>query len=226
VTGAAQMRRTFLRYRPLLDQLNACFEDGPFAGLPRGYFRVALIDPPWTFHAWSHRGDGKGACQHYCCQSLEEIIALPVDQLMAPDAAIFLWVVQPMLPEALCVTAAWGFEYRTVAFVWLKMPATWSEGLFPLRIRPRMGLGYHTRSGSEQCWLALRGKGYKRQSMGVEQVLFAPVREHSRKPDEVAVRIEQLAGDVPRIELFAREQRPGWSAWGDQLRLNLFGGAS
>src|SRR5262249_7911170 len=122
---------------------------------------------------------------------------------------------------ALRVLEAWGFEYRTVAFVWLKMPALWREGLFPLRIRPRIGLGYHTRSGSEQCWLALRGKGYKRQSMAVEQVLFAPIREHSRKPEEVARRIDLLIGDIPRIELFAREQRPGWSAWGDQL--NLFG---
>ena len=144
----------------MLDQFHAHFEDGPFAGLPRGYFRVAHVDPPWTFHAWSHRGDGKGACQHYRCQSLEDIIALPVDQLMAPDAALFLWVVQPMLPEALQVIRAWGFEYRTVAFVWNKMPASWSADQLPLRIKPRMGLGYHTRSGTEQCWLALRGKGY------------------------------------------------------------------
>jgi N6-adenosine-specific RNA methylase IME4 len=208
----------------MLDQTHARFEGGPFAGLPRGHYRVALVDPPWTFHAWSHRGEGKGACQHYRCQSLEEIIALPVDQLMAQDAALFLWVVQPMLPEALRVLAAWGFEYRTVAFVWLKMPRGWRKDETPLRIRPRMGLGYHTRSGSEQCWLALRGNGYKRQAMGVEQVLFAPIREHSRKPNEVVKRIDQLVGDVPRIELFAREQSPGWSAWGDQVQLNLFGG--
>jgi hypothetical protein len=85
---------------------------------------------------------------------------------------------------------------------------------------------YHTRSGSEQCWLALRGRGYRRQNMAVEQVLFAPIREHSRKPDEVRARIDRLVGDVPRIELFAREQAPGWHAWGDELRLNLFGGRS
>jgi N6-adenosine-specific RNA methylase IME4 len=200
----------------MLDQFHAHFEDGPFAGLPRGYFRVAHVDPPWTFHAWSHRGDGKGACQHYRCQSLEDIIALPVDQLMAPDAALFLWTVQPMLPEALQVIRAWGFEYRTVAFVWNKMPASWSADQLPLRIKPRMGLGYHTRSGTEQCWLALRGKGYRRHSMGVEQVVFAPLREHSRKPDEVAARIDRLVGDIPRIELFAREQRLGWICWGNE----------
>jgi N6-adenosine-specific RNA methylase IME4 len=208
----------------MLDQLPARFESGPFAGLPRGYFRIALIDPPWTFHAWSHRGEGKGACQHYRCQSLEEIIALPVDQLMAADAAVFLWVVQPMFPEALRVITAWNFEYRTKAFVWIKMPKRWNANHLPLRIRPRMGLGYHTRSGTEDCWLALRGKGYRRQSMGVEQVVYAPIREHSRKPDEVRVRIDQRVGGIPRIELFAREQAPGWNAWGDELQLNLFGG--
>jgi N6-adenosine-specific RNA methylase IME4 len=163
----------------VLNSLNARFECGPFAGLPRAHYRVAHVDSPWTFHAWSHRGNGRGACQHYRCQSLEEIISLPVDQLM---------------------------------------PKLWSEGLFPLRIRPRMGLGYHTRSGTEQCWLATRGKGYKRQSMAVEQVVFAPIREHLRKPDEVANRIDRLVGDAPRIEL-PRAQRPGWTAWGDQVGL-------
>jgi DNA polymerase len=195
------------------------FEHGPFVGLPRGYFKVAHIDPPWQFHAWSHRGDGKGACQHYQCQTLDDTMALPVSELVAPDAAIFLWVVQPMLPEAMRVLDAWGFTYRTVAFVWNKMPKNWSED--QARIQPRMGLGYHTRSGSEQCWLATRGKGYRRQddAKNIEQVVVAPIREHSRKPDEVAHRIDRLTGDVPRIELFAREQRPGWVCWGDQVGL-------
>ena len=194
----------------------ACFGGGPFVGLPRRNFRIGYIDPPWNFHAWSHRGEGKGACQYYPCQDLDTLKALPIGELMAPDAALFCWVVQPMLPEALEVLAAWGFSFRTVAFVWIKMPASWNEQQLPLRIRPRMGLGYHTRSGSEQCWLAIRGRGYKRQSMGIEQVVFAPVREHSRKPDEVANRIARLVGDVPRIELFARERRPGWTVWGNE----------
>jgi N6-adenosine-specific RNA methylase IME4 len=86
-----------------------------------------------------------------------------------------------------------------------------------------MGMGYHTRSGSEQCWLALRGKGYRRQNRAVEQIVFAPVREHSRKPDEVAARIDRLVGDVPRIELFARAQRAGWAAFGSEV--GKFGGA-
>jgi N6-adenosine-specific RNA methylase IME4 len=195
------------------------FNDGPFAGLPRGHYRVAYVDPPWRFYPWSHRGDGKGACQHYECMSLESVCALPVKDLMAPDAALFLWAVQPMLPEAMRVISAWGFEFRTVAFVWVKMPTKWTAASG--RIRPRLGLGYHTRSGAEQCWLATRNrkgkKPYIRQSNNIEQVLHAPIRAHSRKPDEFITRIERLVGDVPRIELFARTQRPGWAAWGNEI---------
>jgi len=191
------------------------FTAGPFIGLPRGHFRVCYADPPWRFHAWSHRGEKKGACQHYQTRALDEICTLPVAELMAPDAALFLWVVQPMLPEAVQVLRAWGFEYRTVAFVWNKMPASWTETSG--RVRPRLGLGYHTRSGAEQCWLAIRGRGYERQCKGVEQVIHAPLRAHSQKPDEIVERIERLVGDVPRIELFARTHRPNWSAWGDEL---------
>lgn len=186
--------------------------------LPQGDYRVIVADPPWQFAAWSHRGEGKGASQHYDCMTLEKLCALPVQNIAAEDAALFLWVVQPMLPEALKVIEAWGFEFRTVAFVWVKMPSSWSDAQFSLapRTRPRMGLGYHTRSGCEQCWLALRGKGYKRQAQGIEQVLHAPLRQHSRKPEEIMARIEALVGDVPRVELFARRKRAGWDVWGNE----------
>ena len=80
------------------------------------------------------------------------------------------------------------------------------------------GLVFTTRSGSEQCWIATRGRGYKRQSRSVAQVIHAPIREHSRKPDEAAERIERLVGgDVSKIELFARTRRPGWTSWGDEV---------
>lgn len=190
-----------------------------FGEVQRGY-GVVYADPPWQFHAWSHRGEGKGASQHYDCLTLDQICELPVKDIVADDAALFMWVVQPMLPEALRVIGAWGFEFKTVAFAWVKMKSTWSgDKLFydPNDVAPRLGLGYHTRSGFEQCWLAVRGKGYKRRAQGVPQVLHAPLREHSRKPDEVAARIEALVGDIPRIELFARSRREGWDAWGNQV---------
>jgi N6-adenosine-specific RNA methylase IME4 len=194
----------------------------PFAGLRRQYYGALYIDPPWKFHAWSHRGEGKGACQHYACMSLADVCSLPVAQLAADDAVLFMWVVQPLLREAMQVLDAWEFSYRTVAFYWVKMPKTWTPESG--RVRPRLGLGYHTRSGAEQCWLAVRGKGYKRQAQGIEQVLHSPLRRHSQKPDEIARRIERLVGDVPRLEMFARVRRPGWDCFGDEL--DLFGGAA
>lgn len=187
---------------------------------PTGKYKVIYADPPWQFEAWSHRGEGKGASQHYDCMSLADICALPVAEIAEDDAALFIWVVQPQLPEAMKLIEAWGFKFKTVAFAWIKMPKSWEgDGQLSMmpRIKPRMGLGYHTRSGMEQCWLAIRGKGYKRQKQGVEQVLFSPLREHSRKPDEIAARIEALVGNVPRIELFARQNRPGWDAWGNEV---------
>jgi N6-adenosine-specific RNA methylase IME4 len=191
------------------------FDSGPFVGLPRHYFKVAYIDPPWRFQTWSHRGQGKGASQHYETWSFERLKALPVPELMVPDGAVFSWVVQPLLPEAVQLLTHWECPFRSVGFIWVKMPPSWTEASG--RIRPRLGLGYHTRSGTEQCWLGIRGKGYKRQCQGVEQVLHAPIRAHSQKPDEIANRIARLVGDVPRIELFARTRRPGWVSWGDEL---------
>jgi N6-adenosine-specific RNA methylase IME4 len=186
-------------------------------------YKVIYADPPWNFAVWSHRGEGKGASQHYQCMSLADICNLPVADICEDDAALFMWVVQPMLPEALRVIEKWGFIYRTVAFIWVKMPQSWCDphtmrqlSLVPTRIEPRLGLGYHTRSGAEQCWLAIRGKGYKRSKQSVAQVLHAPIREHSRKPDEIAQRIVELTGNVSRIELFARDLRHGWDCWGDE----------
>jgi N6-adenosine-specific RNA methylase IME4 len=188
----------------MFDQSQAhVFRTGPFIGLPVGHYCAALIDPPWSFRTWSARGKGKSADRHYACQSLDDIISLPIDALMATDAVLFLWVIQSHFPQALRALEAWGFTYKTVAFVWVK---------------PRLGMGFHTRAQSEQCWLATRGKGYQRQSKSVRQVVFAAVREHSRKPDAVAHRIDQLVGNIPRIELFGRsEQRPGWTVWGDEV---------
>lgn len=182
---------------------------------PQGPFEVILADPPWSFAAWSHRGEGRGASQHYNCMSLQDIKALPVSSIAWKDAALFLWVVQPMLPEALELIEAWGFKFKTVAFAWVKIKGK-QDRLFYSGEDVRMGLGYHTRAGMEQCWLATRGKGYERMSQGEAQVIFSPLREHSRKPDEIQDAIVRLCGDVPRCELFARQEREGWMTWGNE----------
>jgi N6-adenosine-specific RNA methylase IME4 len=135
--------------------------------------------------------------------------ALPTAELVAPDCVLFLWAIDPMLPEALEVIKAWGFVYKTTAFTWIK-PCKTKAGF-------RIGCGYWTRANPESCLLATRGHP-KRLHRDVPQLVVAPIREHSRKPAEIHARIERLVGG-PYLELFARERVPGWDAFGDELGL-------
>lgn len=140
--------------------------------------------------------------------SLEELTALPVSDLADTDSILFLWVTFPQLPEALRLIKAWGFRYKTVAFVWLKTnrkARTWFYGL-----------GFWTRGNAEICLLATKGHP-KRQSAGVHQLIVSPVEQHSKKPDIVRDKIVALMGDLPRIELFARQKSPGWDVWGNEV---------
>lgn len=171
-------------------------------------YSVILADPPWAFRAWSNKGMGRSAEQHYSTMRLENIKALPVADLAAEDCVLFLWATFPMLKEALEVIDVWGFTYKTVAFTWVKENRK-SPGLF-------WGLGYWTRANAEVCLLATRGSP-KRQSAAVHQVILSPIEQHSKKPDAVRERIVALMGDVPRAELFARQETPGWDVWGNEV---------
>jgi N6-adenosine-specific RNA methylase IME4 len=121
--------------------------------------------------------------------SISELCALPVADLAAKDSALFLWATFPQLPEALRLIQAWGFTYKSVAFVWLKQNRK-SPGWF-------YGLGFWTRGNAEVCLLATRGHP-KRQAANVHQFIISPVREHSRKPEEAREKIVALMGDLPR----------------------------
>lgn len=140
--------------------------------------------------------------------------ALQVQAVAAPDCTLFMWVVWPLLPEALTLISAWGFAYKTCGFAWIKADASQME-MFQEDIDPYMGLGYWTRANSEVCLLATRGAP-KRRDAGVRQAIVEPKREHSRKPDCVYERIERLV-DGPYLELFARNTRPGWTSWGNEV---------
>lgn len=122
-----------------------------------------------------------------------------------------MWATFPMLREALDVIEAWGFSYKTVAFNWVKQNRN-GTGIF-------MGLGNWTRSNSEICLLATKGKP-KRISGSVRSIVLSPLQQHSRKPAEIRNRIVELMGDLPRIELFAREAAPGWDVWGNVATLS------
>ena len=140
--------------------------------------------------------------------SIESISALPVSSLTDNDAILFLWVTLPLLPEALNVIRAWGFIYKTAAFVWIKQNKK-SASLF-------WGLGHWTRANAEICLLATKGHP-KRFSAKVHQVIISPVEEHSKKPDVIRKKIVELAGNLPRVELFARQATPGWDVWGNEV---------
>ena len=199
-----------------------------FDPLPRNTFGTILADPPWRFKTWNNqtaikRRSGTNVCAatHYETMTLEDILALPVADLAVPDCVLLLWCSWPMLPEALQVIAAWGFEYKTCGFDWMKAHAAQIE-MFRDDADALMGMGYWTRANTEPCLLATRGKP-KRLHADVRMGIIEPRREHSRKPDCVHGRIERLVAG-PYVELFARERRPGWSAFGNQL--DHFNGSS
>lgn len=176
-------------------------------------YGAILCDPPWTFRVYSDKGKTRSAEQHYPCMTRDELRALPVaERWAAPDCTLFLWTTDPHLPEALALVRAWGFEYKTVAFHWMKLNKSvarnhhWSEFDF------FAGLGYWTRANPEMCLLATRGHP-KRIAKDVRRLIVAPRREHSRKPDEIYGLIERLVGG-PYVELFARQSREGWDSWG------------
>jgi N6-adenosine-specific RNA methylase IME4 len=143
---------------------------------------------------------------HYDCLNFEKLAALPVADVAADNCTLFLWATDPMLDKAFELIRAWGFEYKTVGFYWVKKNAK-SEGFFT-------GLGYWTRANPEQCLLATRGKP-RRHGKDVRKLVVEPRREHSRKPDQIRERIERLVAG-PYLELFARETKPGWDCWGNQ----------
>ena len=179
--------------------------DGQGGGRTIQNYQVIYADPPWDYQQCRLSGSAK---KHYPTMRIEELCALPVADIADRDCALFLWATFPQLPEALRLIQAWGFVYKTVAFVWVKQnrkALTWFYGL-----------GFWTRSNAEICLLATKGHP-KRQSAGIHQLVISPVEHHSKKPDEVREKIVALMGDVPQIELFARQQTPGWDVWGNEV---------
>jgi N6-adenosine-specific RNA methylase IME4 len=179
-------------------------------------FPVIYADPPWEFKVYSGKGKQRSAERYYDTESLEGIKALPIEALAAKDCTLFVWGVWPELPGALEVIRAWGFEYKTVAFVWVKQNSS-GDGL-------HTGMGYHTRANTEFCLLATRGSP-PRDDKGVHQVILSPVGAHSEKPEEARARIERLRIG-PYLELFGRRPVSGWTTWGNELAAELAAGAA
>ena len=177
-------------------------------------FGVILADPPWRFTTYSENGKGRSPEQHYACMSLVDIAAMPVAALAAQDSALLLWATMPQLPAALEIMHAWGFIYKTTAFVWIKA-AKHAKAVLLSGNGLHWGMGFWSRSNVELVLLGTRGAP-KRLAKNVHQVIVAPVAEHSRKPDETNRRIERLLPG-PYLELFARRPLAGWTVWGDEI---------
>lgn len=176
---------------------------------PDKKYNIIYADPPWSY---SDKGCNGNADSHYQTMKIDDICKLPVNTsgggIAADDCVLFLWTTYPMMKEALRLIEAWGFTYKSIAFQWVKQNRS-GKGYF-------FGLGRWTRGNTEPCLIAVKGKP-KRISASVSQLVFSPLRRHSEKPDEVRDRIVELMGDLPRIELFARNTAPGWDSWGNEV---------
>ena len=169
---------------------------------------MIYADPPWRY---TQKGLQGAAEKHYPTMGIDELCTLPVADLAAPDSVLFLWATFPQLPEALRLIEAWGFTYKSVAFVWLKKNRKADSWFY--------GLGFWTRGNAEVCLLGVT-PGFKAKTQirahNVHQIIEAPFEGHSKKPDETRRRIVELLGDVPRLEMFARQRADGWDAWGNE----------
>ncbi len=166
-------------------------------------YPVVLADPPWNFETWGE-GD-RNVTKYYPVMPTADICA--IQPPAADDCALFLWACWPKLLDAMQLIEAWGFTYRTVAWVWVKLNKS-SMGT-------HVGMGYYTRANTEPCLLAVRGR-MPVKAHDVQALIMTPVQEHSRKPDDQYHKIERLY-DGPYLELFARRKREGWHSWGNEV---------
>lgn len=186
-----------------------------FQGARRGHYACIAADPAWTFKSNSIAKPGRNARRHYACMTMKEIETLPVGDYAADNAALFLWITGPLLAIGahLPIMKAWGFKPSGMGFVWIKLNPR-AASLFFLKSDLAMGGGFTTRKGAEFCLIGKRGRSVRKDA-GVHEVIIEPRRQHSRKPEGFYERVERYA-DGPRLELFGRKHRLGWTVLGDQ----------
>lgn len=180
--------------------------DWPFGNLRPFSYAAIIADPPWRYELHSAAGEAKAPQAHYDCMTNEDISALPVGQLASGNCLLMMWATAPMLPVALDVLNAWGFRYVTSG-AWAKQSSTGRKWAF--------GTGYVLRSAAEFFIIGAVGSP-EYASRSVRNLIVSPVRGHSRKPDDQYSMMEALCPKAFGVELFARQTRPGWHAWGNQ----------
>lgn len=182
----------------------------------KGY-RVLIADPPWEYRNNTARG---GAGRHYSTMSLEELCSLPVQALAARDSILFLWTTWPQEEQAHELIRAWGFTYKT-GLPWIKTLEEPKSDLWDgLQWTPKMGNGFWLRGCSEPILIATRGNARCPAPEDRLLGLLAPTVKHSRKPDSIHILAERMSPG-PYLELFARETRPGWDVFGNEVENSI-----
>lgn len=176
-----------------------------FASLrPAGGFGLIMADPPWKTEMRSDKGLKKSPEAHYPTMPVTDICAMPVEVLAAPDCLLWLWARAAQLKNGIAVLEAWGFELKTMGW-WPKMTKKGKQAF---------GTGYIIRNAGEPFLIGTRGE--PKTTKGVRDTILGIRRENSRKPDEAYLAAERLMPNVRRLDLFSRQHRAGWTAWGDE----------
>ena len=175
-------------------------------------YQIVYADPAWKYPKTGGLKNSRGmAKQFYDTMDIEQIKNLDVNSISDEDCALFLWTTYPQIPNALEVIRAWGFTYFGLAFNWIKKTKTGKDFF---------GMGYWTRANPELCLLATKGKP-KPICHNIRQLVYSQIDEHSKKPKIIREHIVNLCGDLPRIELFARQKAEGWDVWGNEVESDI-----
>ena len=201
---------TQLPWRDIINKYLPEHKEKPkITSFPDKKYGIIYADPAWKYY----EGGYKNQEQHYDTIETKYLIDFmdenqkPVKELAFDDCILFIWTTSPMLPYMPELIEKWGFNYSTVGFVWIKSKQD-GTGFF-------FGNGNWTRANAEYCLIATKGK-IERQDASIPQIIYQPKSEHSRKPDCIRDKIIKLVGDLPRIELFARQKINGWDTWGNE----------
>ena len=175
-------------------------------------YKIIYADPPWKYNdkmkMQGVHGMIRGAESFYNTMTLQDIKSLPIKDITTEDAILFMWVTMPLLPNVFEVIEAWGFKYKTCGFCWVKRT---KKG------KIHLGMGHYTRGNAELCLIGIKKKKPQFHTRSLSQIVESEIRKHSQKPDEIRDKIVELCGDVPRIELFARQYAEGWDCWGNEV---------
>ncbi len=178
-------------------------------------YNIIYADPPWkaTESGSGVRGTSDLHKRYNGVMTIEEICALPIKDICEKDCVLFLWVTFPRLLEGIKTIDAWGFKYHSLGFNWIKLNKKADT--------PFWGMGYYTRQNPEICLVATKGNKFKPLVRNIHSVVMTPIEEHSKKPDIVRDNIVKIIGDLPRIELFARQKTDGWDVFGNEIESDI-----